>query len=257
MQDDDERRVDMEAALAGAVKQPQLALSIVRGLLKYYDPDDGASAGPALVVALNNAGQFQTALEFINDGPPDSHADWMAATFRRWGESQPQAAVKALDSIADAALRDDAFHAIADGWSASDPSALANYATSLPDGQNRAYALNKAVDNWSLQDPSATADWLNSAPNGVNFDQAIATLISKSDTVNRSSEVAMRWVENISDPTLKYDSMKLVLGQWNQTDPAAAQNYAANALWLDEQKRQELLTSLQSPPSNLAASGDE
>jgi hypothetical protein len=71
-QDESERRIDMEAALAGAVKQPQLALSIVRGLLKYYDPDDVAGAGPALVVALGNAGQFQTALEFINGGPPDS-----------------------------------------------------------------------------------------------------------------------------------------------------------------------------------------
>jgi hypothetical protein len=257
MQDDSERRIDMEAALAGEVKQPQVALAIVRGLLKYYDPDDRAGAGPALVVALNNSGQFQTALEFIKDGPPDSHTDWTKATFQHWSESQPQEAVQALDSIADEKLRDDAFHAVADGWSASDPSALANYATSLPNGQNRTYAMDKATDNWSLQDPKAMADWLTTSPTGVDFDQAIATWISKTDSLNRSPEVAMQWVENISNPKLKYDTMTLVLNQWNQTNPVAAQNYAANVSWIDEQRRQELLKDLQTPPPDLASGGDQ
>jgi len=257
MQDDDERRTDMDAALAGAAtKQPQLALSIVRGLLK-YDPADGNYASPSLVAALNNAGQFQTALEFINDGPLDSRADWLKATFARWAQSQPQAAAEALAFIPDDELRAQTFQALANGWATSDPSALANYATSLPDGQSRTYALNKAVENWSLQDPAAMATWLATSPAGVDFDQAIATLISKTDSMNRSPQVAMQWVENISDPNLKYDSMKLVLGQWKQTDAAAAQNYAANVSWIDEQKRQELVKVLQSPPPNLVADDDE
>jgi hypothetical protein len=101
------------------------------------------------------------------------------------------------------------------------------------------------------------ATWLATSPAGVDFDQAIATLISKTDSMNRSPQVAMQWVENISDPNLKYDSMKLVLGQWKQTDAAAAQNYAANVSWIDEQKRQELVKVLQSPPPNLVADDDE
>jgi hypothetical protein len=51
--------------------------------------------------------------------------------------------------------------------------------------------------------------------------------------------------------------MKLVLGQWNQTAPAAAQNYAANVSWLDEPKRRELLKSLQSPPPDVAVGDNE
>jgi stage V sporulation protein SpoVS len=247
MQDDSERRVDMEAALAGAVKQPQLALAIVRRLLA-DDPDDGAGCGAAFVVALNNSGQFQTAMEFLNDGPADSRADWTTATFRRWGESRPQEAVQALASIADEKLRDAAFRAVVDGWSAGNPSALADYATSLPEGDSRAYALNKAIDNWSLQDPAGLGAWLNTSPPGVDFDQTIARLISTTDGANRTPEVAMKWVENISDPNLKYDTMVRVLGQWNQSDSAAAQNYVANASWLDDQQRQKILKSLQNPP---------
>ena len=38
----------------------------------------------------------------------------------------------------------------------------------------------------------------------------------------------------------------------NQSNPVAAQQYAANALWLDNQQRQEILKNLQTPPSTTA-----
>lgn len=251
LQDDSERQIDVEAALAGAVKQPELALAIVRGVLK-YDPDNRAACGPALVAALNNAGQFQTALEFLKDAPADSQADWTTATFRRWGQSQPQDAIQALGSIADETLRDDAFHAVVDGWSSSDPATLAKYAASVSDEKDQTYALAKALDNWSLQDPAGMAAWLNTAPTGVDLDHAVAQLISKTDGANRSPELAMKWVENISDPKLQSDSMTFVLGQWNRSDPAAAQQYLASASWMDEQKRQEILKRLQTGMADLA-----
>lgn len=230
-QDEDERRIDLEAALAGAVKQPLVALAIVRGLLENYDPSDSIGAGPALVLALNNAGQFQTALDFINNGPTECRNEWTRATFQRWGASQPQEAIQALSSIADGQLHRDAFHALVDGWSTGDLPALADYVKSLPDGNDRAYAFDKTVENWSLQDPAAMAEWLLNFPRGTDFDQAVATLISRTDSVNRSPEVAMQWAENISDPDLKYQTAEHVLNEWKQTDPAAAQNYAANASW--------------------------
>jgi hypothetical protein len=255
-QDMDERRADMEAALAGAVKQPQLALAIVRQLL-VYDPQDAAACGPAFIVALSNAGQFQTALEFLNSAPADSRTDWTAATFQRWGQNQPQDAVKALDSITDEALHSAAFRAVVDGWSAGDPAALAAYANSLPAGESRDYAVNQAFDNWSMQDPAGMAAWLSAQPPGTEFDKGVALMISKTDSANVSPEDAMGWVEGISDPTLKLNSFMRVLGEWNQNNPAAAQQYAANASWLDGQRRQEILKNLQTPPSTTAvAAGD-
>ena len=251
VQDLDERRTDMEAALAGAVKQPKLALAIVRQLL-VYDPQDTAACGPAFIIALSNAGQFQTALDFLNSAPADSRADWTAATFRRWGQNQPQDAVKALDSITDEDLHNTAFHATVDGWSAGDPAALAAYANSLPAGDNHDYAMNHAFDNWSFQDPAGMAAWLSSQPPGAEFDKGVALMISKTDGANVNPEDAMGWVEGINDPTLKLNSFLRVLGEWNQSNPVAAQQYAANALWLDNQQRQEILKNLQTPPSTTA-----
>ena len=142
-----------------------------------------------------------------------------------------------------------------EGFSARDLAlleALADYAASLPDGDDRAFALSQLVDNWSLQDPTAFATWLNTAPSGLNLDQAIATLISKTDSANYSPQVALQWAESISDSDLRYESIKHVLGEWNQTDPSSVQTYLANSSSLDDQKRQSLLSSLQSP----AASGN-
>lgn len=249
-QPEDERQTDLEAALNGAVTQPQLAVAIVRGLLKYYDPADHVNAAPALVVALNNAGQFQTALDFINDAPADERAEWTRATFQRWGASQPQEAIQALNSITDDKLRDDAFRGVIASWSTQSPSALADYAASLPDGDHRAFALTQLVDNWSLQDPAAFATWLNTSPPGMNLDQAIATLISKTDSANGSLQVAVQWAERISDSDLRYDSIKHVLSEWNQTDPSAAQTYLATTSSLDDQQRQTLLRALQTPGIN-------
>lgn len=243
-QDEAERRMDMQAALMGAVKQPAVALAVVRGLLK-YDPDNGAECRSALIVALDNAGQFQMAVEFLKDAPVDSRADSTEATFRRWGADRPQEALKALDAVPDQALRKAAFRALADGWSASDPAGLANYATSLPTGEEQSYALGKALANWSLQDPAAVAAWLNTSPAGVNFDAAVAQLISRTDGANRSPEIAMQWVQRISDPSLQEDSLAVVLDQWVQSDPRAAKNYLANASWIGESRREQLLKELQ------------
>jgi hypothetical protein len=127
----------------------------------------------------------------------------------------------------------------------------------MPDGENKTYALNQVVDNWSLQDPEAFAAWLNTSPSGVNFDQAIAEMISKTDSANRTPQTAMGWVESINDPTLKYNSLVLVLGQWNESDPAAAQNYLNSVSWIDDSQRQVILQNLQTPRTTVAdASGD-
>ena len=162
-----------------------------------------------------------------------------------------------LPSIEDDSERQRAFKTIADTWSANDSSALANYAAALSDGSNRNYALEKAVDNWSLQDPAGLAAWLNTSPPGVDYDQAIARMISKTDGANRSPDVAMGWVENMKDSSLKFDSLIRVAGEWNQTDSAAAQQYIARVAWITEQQRQDILKNLQTPPSVAVGGADE
>jgi hypothetical protein len=221
------------------------------------DPTDTKGRAGNFLLSLCDAGQFQMALQFANEAPADLKPGWLKAVFTRWVQSHPQEAMNALDSIQDESERALLFQTMAEAWAANNPATFANFAESMPDGENKTYALNQVVDNWSLQDPEAFAAWLNTSPSGVNFDQAIAEMISKTDSANRTPQTAMGWVESINDPTLKYNSLVLVLGQWNESDPAAAQNYLNSVSWIDDSQRQVILQNLQTPRTTVAdASGD-
>jgi len=246
----------LHRATNAIVDSPEQVLAIARTLLSEDTADENGRVA-MLVGALTVAGQFRTALELANEAPPSSRADWLNVTFTRWAQSQPQEAALALASVPDETAHAQAFHSLVSGWAAANPSTLADYAISLPAGEDRAYALGQAMDNWSLQDPAGMAAWLNTSPPGADYDQAIAKMIATTDGANRSPEVAMQWVENISEPNLKYDSLMRVLEEWNHADPAAAQDYAAQVAWLDGQRRVDILNRLQNPPSNIADGGNE
>jgi hypothetical protein len=232
------------------------ALAAGRQLLA-DDPSDTKGRAGNFLLSLCAVGQFQLALQFANEAPPDLKSGWLKAVFTRWAQASPQNAVNALAFIQDKSERAVLFQTIAGAWAANNPSALADYAESLPDGDDKTCALNQVVDNWSLQDPEAFSAWLNKSPSGVNLDQAIAQMISKTDEANRSSEVAMEWVECINDPALRYNSLLYVMQQWNQSNPTAAQNYLGNVSWLNDSQRAEILRNLQSPPLALSGNSDD
>lgn len=217
------------------------------------DPTDKNGEAGNFLLSLCAAGQFQLALKFASEAPSDLKNGWLRAVFTRWTQSSPQDAVNALAHVQDDAERSGLFQTVAATWAANNPSALANYAGSLPDGDDKTYALNQVVESWSTEDPKAFAAWLDTSPSGVDMDQAIAEMVTKTDSANRSPQVAMEWVAAINDPTLRYNSLVCVLNQWNESDPVAAQNYLSSVSWLSDLQRGEILKNLQTPP--IAVSG--
>ena len=101
------------------------------------------------------------------------------------------------------------------------------------------------MDNWSLQDPAGFAAWLNTLPPGAEADAGAALMLAKTDGANYSPEVALGWVEGISDPELRLKSLSRVLDQWAQTDPTAPADYVKNAAWIDDQQRAALLEKME------------
>jgi hypothetical protein len=236
----DVRETDLRAALTGAVNQPKIAMDLLCELLA-EDPDSGGFYAETFTRALGAEGKFQEAIQFLNQAPAGTVADSVRAIFSLWMQRQPQAALAAVDAITDPQMRALAFRTAAASWNPNNPAGLAAYAQTLPEGEDRTCALHTAVNNWSQQDPAGLAAWLNTQPPGAEFDADVALLIARTDGANRPPELAMQWVENISDPALQQASLLRVLGEWTQSDPAAAQQYVANATWLNDQQRQSLL----------------
>ena len=246
-QANDVRETDLRAVLTGAIRQPKITMDLLRQWLA-RDPDAGGFYAELFTRALGAAGDFQAAVQFLNTAPTGTVAESFKAVFSLWMQSQPQAALQAVDSISDPSMRALAFHTVVGDWSPANPGGLAAYAAALPPGADRSYALNAAVSTWSLQDPAGLATWLNTLPPGPEFDAGVAQMIARTDGANRSPELAMGWVENIGDPSLRMDSLERVLGEWSQTDPAAAQRYVAGAAWLDDQQRQSILAQFAPAP---------
>ncbi|HEV2694000.1 MAG TPA: hypothetical protein VG347_13985 [Verrucomicrobiae bacterium] len=202
------------------------------------DPADVDGQAAGLLDELCRAGKFEAAFKLVGEAPAELHAEFFEIIFSRWAQARPQDAVQALAAITDATEHSAALRAAADSWNLNGAGGLATYAIGLPAGKDRDYALGLALDNWSLQDPTALATWLNTLPPGEEFDYGAAMMIARTDGANRTPELALKWVENINAPSVRYDSFLRVLAEWKQTDPAAAQQYVANAPWLEQSQRQ-------------------
>ncbi|HEU6447073.1 MAG TPA: hypothetical protein VFV23_01385 [Verrucomicrobiae bacterium] len=236
------------------ITSPETALAIGEQWLA-ADPADDDRRASDLLVAMCSAKKFEIAIAFANQAPADLRDNWLELIFTRWAQENPRDAMSALASVSNSTARTLAFQTAADAWAANRPAKLAEFAASLPDGDDKTYALEKVVDDWSMQDPEAFATWLNTSP-PVDLDLAIAEMISKTDSANRPPEIAAQWIEKISDPALKYNSLLSVMNQWEQNDPAAAENYLDNLSWLSDQQRREILEKIKTPPSDLAGGGE-
>ena len=232
----------MSDARHGAEMSPGSAISMEKSSV--VDPTSQESRLANSLLDLCQAENFPAALKMALEAPPELRNDFVKAVFNRWGRIKPQAAMKSLETIADPQLRSTAMRAAADGWNANDPAGLAAYAFALPQDDDRDYALGLALDNWSMQDPAALGTWLNTLPRGPEFDYGVALMIAKSDSVNRTPELAMQWVENIGDAALKLDLTERVLREWSQSDATAAQRYVADAAWLDDSQRREIFSKV-------------
>jgi hypothetical protein len=243
-QDESRRVANLEVVLQGAAAQPEVAVEIGRDFLA-HDASDENGFSLVLLSALLRTGNFQAALTFANESAPNSRALWLSAVFRHWGENSPEDAAKALNTLEQKESHDAAFQALVTGWAVRNPSGLADYAIKLPPGEERTRALGKALDNWSMQDPASAGEWLNDLPASPELDQAIAGLIARTDRVNRSPEVAMSWVESISDLNLRRDTLIHVMQEWAQAEPAAAWKYFKEITWLNDAQRDEAQKTIQ------------
>jgi hypothetical protein len=203
------------------------------------DPEDTDGRFAASLNNLCRTGQFQAALKLAGEAPSDLQADLMKIIFSRWAQSGLADALKSLNTISDPGLHGVALRAVFDGCGIVHSGDLAAYAFALPPGDDRDYALGTALSNWSLQDPAALGTWLNTLPRGNEYDYGVALMIQKTDGANRPPEIAVEWVESVTDPALKQDLLLRVLDEWAKNDSAAAQQYVSNAAWLDDSQRQQ------------------
>lgn len=243
----EERRAASEAIAAGAISRPEEAIRTFHHLIS-ADPQLASDHGNALVFAFARAGNYDTASQFATTGPAEFRAAWLCTVYHQWATYQPQAALAALDKIADSTARNEARSGLYAGWSSTDPASLVTHAQTLPIGEPRLEALKTGLEQWVHLSPVAAATWMEKFDPGPDLDAGAAAIAVAPALVAKKPDIAASWAESISDPELRANTLFDLIQLWGQHDPAAARRYAATTQALPADRRELALSSLEPAP---------
>jgi hypothetical protein len=239
---------DQENALRsvfnGAVAaSPDEALRVGK-LLIQQNPDETLGYGTRLIDALCDAGNFETAAKFAATGDQGVHSSWLAESYSKWAEFQPEQAASAADAITDPAVRNEALHGLIGGWAQADPAALVQFMSQLPAETDKGPLLSQSLAYWVKYDPESASEWINHHEPGPELDQGVAAVASLESV---QPEVAIGWVESVVNRQLRSETMVQVLRNWMTIDLPAARHYfetTKNLLPADRQQLGEVFAAM-------------
>ena len=102
-----------------------------------------------------------------------------------------------------------------------------DWANELPQGPQRRDAWSSAYAVWASKDPVAAGESVNQIPDGTDRNLAINGFVSAH--VHQDGEMAMTWIDAISEPGLRDAVMIRVGRQYFQRDPAAATRWYSSS----------------------------
>jgi len=118
-----------------------------------------------------------------------------------------------------------------------------DWADELPPGPQRRDAWSSAYAVWASKNPVAAGESLNQLPDGEDRNLAINGFVSAH--VHKDGEMAMTWIDAISEPGLRDAAMIRVGRQYFQRDPEAATRWYSSggvtpSIWEQVTKSVEL-----------------
>ena len=102
-----------------------------------------------------------------------------------------------------------------------------DWANELPQGPQRRDAWSSAYAVWASKDPVAAGESVNQLPDGADRNLAINGFVSAH--VHQDGEMAMTWIDAISEPGLRDAAMIRVGRQYFQRDPEAATRWYSSS----------------------------
>ncbi|HEU6449755.1 MAG TPA: hypothetical protein VFV23_15100 [Verrucomicrobiae bacterium] len=241
-----DRNAAIASVFSGAVNDPDAAVQLAQRLVQQY-PDNARDCGDALIYALAQKGNFESAADFAADGDnPQLRTEWLAAAYGSWANYQPQTAAASASGIADETARADALNAVISTWGPIDPEGLADFAeNNLPAGDQKTRALSQALIFWASSNPLAAANWINHLGPSSDFDSGEAAIATQQQVMQQPS-VAINWAESIRDPDLRSHTVAAVVETWLLSDSADAINFVRTSTDLSPSDREELLARFSS-----------
>jgi len=196
--------VKIQLSLAGRVasewarKDPQMALFWSRAV------SSGPLTGPQLPPGPVQRRALDAALGSFVSSDPEAAAAWMATGagspyFPQWVAS------------------------LASSWASIDPVTAAAWALTIPSGKNRDAALGSIAASWTRADPPEALRWIQ----GLSRSSDLNTALSSFGTTLAASdpEMAAYWSSQISDRSLREETLSRVVSRWRTINAGAAAQF--------------------------------
>ncbi len=211
-------------------------------------PQSGQELFLAVVQGMSFAGNFNEAREIIaklpvaNAQDRDALVNFLAG---QWARYQPQAAAEWIATLPAGPARDEAIVNLGESWSDANPAQAAQFAVNLPAGSVRETTLRQAITKWLTVDPDQARSWVVNTNAHEDFDQAVASIATETNLMNREPTRALRWAETIFDDNVRVQSLSTILSTLATHDTPAAIAYVQNSPNLNSAQRAQLLRQLQ------------
>ncbi len=151
--------------------------------------------------------------------------DLLEYFLRTWMSCDSTAALRWLDSLPDASLREEILRSSFDSAAYEDPRNLFILARRLPANAKRTQAIDKVLGEWSQKDPDDALAWLNS-PEGVELAGPDAAQVARIGALARQDPATAlaSWKEIASDDTRRRTAPDLARA-WALTAPETAADW--------------------------------
>ncbi|MFA7344645.1 MAG: hypothetical protein WC003_10095 [Terrimicrobiaceae bacterium] len=218
---------------------------------------------------VRSAANKQEIFDWVRTLPEgDARNNSLNSVFGEWSRSDPQAALRALGSLAPAE-KNAAARALASGWSRKSPEAALQWAATMTDANERRSIVQTAVsqwasmapdsaaryverlpeaersapmqavvNSWASKDTEAAAAWLDRQPPGAAKDSALGPLARR--IAQEDPEAALTWIAGISDANQRLQQTESIARDWVRQNPAAARQWISSSK-LPEDTRNKLL----------------
>jgi hypothetical protein len=219
----------LDAVFAGSAAHPGVATALGSRLCGEH-PELMSELGHSLEAALTAAKQFRAAVDFASGSPAEDAGLWLSGAIYQWAADNPEAALRAVAGIRDAALQENAYRQALGSWADRDAAAVATFALSIPAGPARDAAFYIALPKWAEKDPAAVAEWVTSRGADGDLDSGVAAIALGSRINLINPEVAIGLAEGIRNQTVRSATLRAIGGTWRAQDPDRAQAYINKAV---------------------------
>ena len=153
-----------------------------------------------------------------------------------WARYDPAAARTWMDRVVPPEHLLSAQIELGESWARVDPRAASDWFAQLPPEQQNPVILDRIVRRWIEYEPQSGAEWLRTQPVTPLLDNSRSAYIH--GLARRNPDIAIQWVQTISDERRRAGTEEHVAWDWYRRDPNAALEYVMGSGMPESKKKQ-------------------